>query len=130
MLVIILEIQKRGDRMVCRFEAAEGAAWCYWSGDPPEVGRRYPVEEEAEHITLITRLKDDTEQSEELIDITKMDGQPSWIVSGRVEQVDDVYMDVVFGGLRIGLGEDEDWASDGARVVVRCEGCTLYDCAF
>jgi hypothetical protein len=94
------------------------------------VGRQYQVEEEADRITLITRLKDDAEQSEELIDITKPGGEPSWIVSGRIERVDDVYMDVFFGGLRMGLGEDTPWASDGARVVLRCEGCTLYDCNF
>lgn len=130
MVVTIFEIQNRGDRTVCRFEAAEGEAWCYWDGDAPEVGRRYQVEAEAESFTLVTRLKDDTEQSEELIDITKPGGPPSWIVSGRVERVDDVYMAVVFGGLRIGLGPNEQWASDGERVVVRCEGCTLYDCNF
>ena len=83
-----------------------------------------------ERITPITRFKDDAEQLEELIDITKPGGQPSWIVSGRVERVDDIYMALVFGGLQIGLGPDEEWASDGERVVVRCEGCTLYDCNF
>jgi hypothetical protein len=130
-LVTILEIQKRGDRTVCRFEAAEGVAWCYWSGDPPTIGRRYQVEEGVERITLITRFKNDAEQSEELIDITNLGGAPSWIVSGRVEEVTtDGWMNFYFGGLCIMLGPDEEWASDGARVVVRCEGCTLYDCKF
>ena len=130
MVVTILEIQKRGDRTVCRFEAPEGEAWCYWDGDAPEVGREYQVEVEAERIMLVTRLKSDAEQSDELIDITAPDGRPSWIVSGRVERVDDVHMALVFGGLRMGLGPDEEWASAGERVVVRCEGCTLYDCKF
>ncbi|MCR9216328.1 MAG: hypothetical protein NXI14_03905 [bacterium] len=130
MVVSILEIHIRGNRTVCRFEAAEGEAWCYWDGDAPEVGRRYQVEVVVERFTLITRLKSDTEQSEELIDITGPGGQPSWIVSGRVERVDDENMALVFGGLRMGLGPDAEWAAAGERVVVRCEGCTLYDCNF